>query len=665
MDYSFEAYTKKGKNLQTLKPAELKMKIKLKTMKKGLLKLIASKLFLAVGACLTFSSASAQTTVITVKDSITGNVHWTNDNIYFLQGYVYVVNGSVLTIDAGTLIKGDKDTKGSLIIEQGAKIMAQGSAKAPIVFTSNQPVGERTYGDWGGVILCGKAPVNWSTGKGQVEGGPRSLYGGTDPHDNSGILSYVRCEFAGVAFSPNNEINGITFCGVGDATQLDHLQVSYSGDDSYEWFGGTVNGKYFVAYRGWDDDFDTDNGYSGKNQFFVGLRDPFSADQSGSKAFESDSYQSGTNDGKSDTTHLTKCVFANSTVVGGLVSPTSTAYDPQFVAAAHIRRGSSISILNSLLIGYPAGILIDESSASFASTTANIRDSICQIKGVAVAGIPTNATPAHKELMYIIDGARSLTPTITEADTTTNNPFAPYTGPFSWFNNSKYKNHIVATEQTGLRLQNPFNLTSPNFVPTSTSAICYNNKALPSYMTNMSHFATADPFSNGKVYPFNPTLPINTDTTQWFKNYNAPAFVPATSYKLDNFFDKVNFIGAFPGTQTLADDWTRGWCNFDPINTDYSKPQSVNQIAQKSVGVRVYPNPASENATVVVDLSDNAMLTTHLYDVTGKLIFSTEAQQLSTGTHYVMVNTSQLTSGIYYIQTVAGTTVETTKLVVR
>jgi len=644
------------------------MKIKTKTMKKGLLKQLTGKALLLASACLVFSSAAeAQVTTITVKDSLTGNVHWTNDKQYLLQGYIYAVNGTVLTIDSGVVIRGDKNTKGTLIIERGAKIMAQGSVNHPIVFTSNQPAGSRSYGDWGGLIVCGKSLVNWTAGFGQVEGGPRSLYGGIDPHDNSGVLSYVRLEFGGVAFSPNNEVNGLTLCGVGDGTQVDHVQVSYSGDDSYEWFGGTVNAKYLVSHLAWDDDFDMDCGYQGNNQFVVSLRDPYSADQSGSKAFESDSYQSGTNNGKSDTNHLTKPVFANATIIGPLVSPTSTAFDPQFVAAAHIRRGSALSLINTIISGYPAGILIDESSATYAKTSENIKDSICQINGVAIAGIPTNGAVPRKEVMYVIDGARSLTPTALMADTTAGSPFAPYVGPFQWFGNAKHHNKIYANAQNGFKLQNPFNPSNPNFVPTSSSDFCYNSKALPAYMTNLSHFNKADPFSNGKVYPFNPTLPINTDTTNWFANYNAPNFAPATSTKLSAFFTKTNYVGAFSGTQTTSDDWTKVWCNFNPQNADYTKPYSneVVELVEKSMGVSVYPNPATTSATIVIALNKAALLTNNLYDVSGKLIFSTEAQFLAAGTHQVAINTAQLSAGVYYIQTIGADALETTKLVVR
>jgi hypothetical protein len=366
---------------------------------KAKMKKIYKALFLALGLTV---SAQAQTTVYTtvnVQDSISTNTRWTCDKQYLLKGYVYVTAGATLTIDPGVIVKGDKNTKGSLIIERGAKLIAAGTIDKPIVFTSNQPKGQRSYGDWGGIILCGKAPTNWTAGSAQVEGGPRSLYGGTDAADNSGTLTYVRIEFPGIAFSPNNEVNGLTFCGVGTGTTINHIQVSYSGDDSYEFFGGNVNTKYMVAFAGWDDDFDTDNGYSGFNQYGICMRDPLAADQSGSKAFESDSYLAGTKTGLAgDTSGLTKAVFSNFTVVGPLVSPSSTAYDPQYVAAAHIRRGSSLSIINSVIIGYPAGILIDESAPAFGSTVANIQSNNLQIKNNVIAGMPNSN--GQKEAFY-------------------------------------------------------------------------------------------------------------------------------------------------------------------------------------------------------------------------------------------------------------------------
>ena len=217
--------------------------------------------------------------VIQVSGDITENTIWYSAAKYMLSGFVYVKNNAELTIQPGTIIKGVSGTKAALIIERGSKILAQGTSSAPIVFTSDKPKGERASGDWGGLVLCGKATTNKhdnGAGVGVAEGGIGSNYGGTDDADNSGILQYVRIEFPGIPLTStqNSEINGLTLYSVGSGTTIDHIQVSYSGDDSYEWFGGTVNCKYLVAMRSLDDVFDTDNGYRGKLQFLFGLSDP-------------------------------------------------------------------------------------------------------------------------------------------------------------------------------------------------------------------------------------------------------------------------------------------------------------------------------------------------------------------------------------------------------
>ena len=167
---------------------------------------------------------------------------------YTLRGWVYIANGSELTIEPGTVIRGDKKTKAALIVERGGKLWARGTANAPIVFTSAAEKGNRKPGDWGGLIICGKAPHN--AGEAQIEGGPRTKHGGSNPADNSGALSYVRIEFAGYPFQTDKEINGLTLGSVGNGTQLDHIQVSYSNDDSFEWLGDKVNAKYIIAYKG-------------------------------------------------------------------------------------------------------------------------------------------------------------------------------------------------------------------------------------------------------------------------------------------------------------------------------------------------------------------------------------------------------------------------------
>ena len=166
-------------------------------------------------------------------------------------------------------------------------------------------------------------------------------------------MRYVRIEYPGIAFSLNNEINGLTFGGVGRGTTIEHIQVSYSGDDSYELFGGTVNCKYLIAYRGWDDDFDTDFGYTGKLQFLVSFRDPAIADQSSSNGFESDNDGSGTLNSP-----ITSPTWWNVSVIGPLET-TATPINPLYKRGMHLRRSSRNKISNALVMGWPTGIRLD------------------------------------------------------------------------------------------------------------------------------------------------------------------------------------------------------------------------------------------------------------------------------------------------------------------
>ena len=313
-----------------------------------------------------------------IEDTLEGNI--TADrtisaaNKNFLKGFVYVKSGATLTIEAGSVIKGISVASGeraaSLIIEPGAKIIAEGTVDKPIVFTSDKEPGKRVTGDWGGLIICGNARVN-RTIQPTIEGGPGTHYGNTTSDEfngeSSGKLKYVRIEFAGYPLEPDKEINGLTFGGVGSGTEVEFVQVSYSNDDSYEWFGGTVNAKHLIAYKGWDDDFDTDYGYTGKLQFLLSVRDKDIADTSDSNGFESD------NDGDGSTnTPFTKPVFSNVTLIGpfyGKVSDRTQAEveaktadaangakGGKYQAAMHLRRNSSLNIYNSVFTGWPYGL---------------------------------------------------------------------------------------------------------------------------------------------------------------------------------------------------------------------------------------------------------------------------------------------------------------------
>jgi hypothetical protein len=296
-------------------------------------------------------------TITTVSADITTNTTWSG--VVKLQNKVYVKNNATLTIAPGTIIRGDKLTQATLIITRGAKLIADGTASSPIVFTSNEAVGSRNEGDWGGVVMLGLAKNNQPGGVANIEGivpTTDTQFGGNFDSDNSGIVRYVRIEFAGIALEPNKEINGITFGSVGSGTIVDNVQVSFSGDDSFEWFGGTVNCKHLIAYRGLDDDFDTDFGYRGKVQFFLSIRDKDLFDAPGdSNCFESDNDAAG-----STAQPKTMPIFSNGTIVGPKGNGTiALPVGEKFEKAFRLRRNTSTSCFNSIVTGWEKGLSIE------------------------------------------------------------------------------------------------------------------------------------------------------------------------------------------------------------------------------------------------------------------------------------------------------------------
>ena len=312
-----------------------------------------------------------------VTGDITANTIWFRDTIYTMNGYVYVKNGATLTIQSGTIIKGGAN-KGTLIITRNGNINANGTRNQPIVFTSDKAIGSRAPGDWGGIVILGKAIINRPTDcstcpgatvaagetgiQNAIEGdldntGGDGLYGGTDDNHNSGIIRYVRIEFGGVVITPGNEINGLTMGGVGKSTQIDHVQVTQSNDDGFEWFGGNVNGKFLISNRNVDDDFDTDFGFTGKVQFGICMRDSNWYDiGSGptTNGFESDNDGTGT-----EAKPFTEPTFSNMTIIGPLANGTALSTATSFQNGARIRKNSSMSLFNSIIMGWPDGVFID------------------------------------------------------------------------------------------------------------------------------------------------------------------------------------------------------------------------------------------------------------------------------------------------------------------
>jgi hypothetical protein len=201
-------------------------------------------------AVLLAATTLANAANVNVTTSITASTTWTNNNTYTLFGDIIVKNGATLTIEKGTLVKGNKTTLSRLVVAAGAKLIAQGTAEEPIVFTSSQPVGSRSRADWAGIAICGLAPINSKDAngnsiQGRIECGTDADYdyGGTNLDDSSGVISYVRIEYAGYVCGSNTELNSLTMGGVGRKTKIDHVMISYGQDDGFEWFGGNVNCK--------------------------------------------------------------------------------------------------------------------------------------------------------------------------------------------------------------------------------------------------------------------------------------------------------------------------------------------------------------------------------------------------------------------------------------
>ena len=428
---------------------------------------------------------------------------------YLLKGWVYIANGAELTIEPGTIIKGDKQTKASLIVERGGKLIAQGSATAPIVFTSEESAGSRKPGDWGGIIICGKAKNNQN--EMQIEGGPRTKHGGNDDADNSGVLSYVRIEFAGYPFQTDQEINGLTLGSVGSGTKIDHVQVSYSNDDSYEWFGGTVNCRYLVAFHGWDDDFDTDNGFSGNVQYGLSVRNAKIADKSQSNGFESDNNASGsdvspyTNATFSNITFIgpklqTGVNFVNSTdfITGGQMNPNNGSALGKFQSAMQVRRSSRLNIINSVAAGWPIGLIIDGEKGD---TPAQAQAGTIRFHNNVFAGmdiIGSDANKVYEDVLY-----DAVNTTVIDANQKS------YSNTFFYLEALKNKSYDDAS---ALYLTDAYGVGSP-FMPSAVSPLL-----------NLASF-------EGEA----------------------------------SWFDKVAYVGAFNAT----DNWLTGWTCFDPQNEQY------------------------------------------------------------------------------------------------
>lgn len=425
--------------------------------------------------------------LVEVSGNITGTTEWTAGNIYRLNGFVRVVDGAVLNIAAGTVILGDFESKGTLVVQMGGRIHAEGQPNNPIVFTSEKQPGLRQPGDWGGVVLCGRARNNIAGGTAELEGGYGAFHGGNDDNDNSGVLRHVQINFAGIPINPNEEVNSLTMGSVGKGTTIEYVQCAYGLDDAFEWFGGAVDARYLVAYRGLDDDLDVDLGYNGNVQFALCIRQYNGADQSGSNGFEVDNDGQGT-----ENQPYTSATFSNVSIIG----PKKTRETPislQFQHAAQLRRNSRVKIHNTFFTGFPDGLYINGSGSANAAQAGDLRVRNTILAGVehwggngwGSAGTAFTDAPSNGAQHPNNPRGNALKTDVETFDIA------------AWYNNGSFGNQLLSTWQDAGIDGTIFDLGSPRVLPTSGSILLSGADftGLPAFFLPVEHrgaFGTTD-----------------------------------------------------------------------------------------------------------------------------------------------------------------------------
>ena len=427
---------------------------------------------------------------------------------YLIRGQTFVKDGITLVIPAGTVLYGEKATKGTLIVTRGGKLEANGTANAPVVMTSNQEVNARDKGDWGGLVIMGKAYSNQPNPA--VEGiSPVQNFGAADranDTDNSGIYKYLRIEYAGIELTPNNETNSMTLAGVGSGTLVDYVQVSFGGDDGYEWFGGTVNAKHLISFGSWDDDFDCDYGWSGNVQFALVVRNHTAADQSQSNAFENDN---GPNDNDTGANTYTTGTFSNVTVYGPM-ERTGRTISLNYFHSMDLRRRNATSIFNSVFTGFPIGLRMNQNSV-YAQYTAG-----------SPAGVLANNVLVSAAATPFAIGTGV---TFTTGDLTT------------YWTNGGNTTAAIPAEATQQAFYDGLGLRLENFFARYTGG--------------------------ASAYPSDPDFTLSAAGTLGAGATFANAKFDETGRS--TFFDEtVTFKGAFGTT-----DWTNSWSEFRPLTKVY------------------------------------------------------------------------------------------------
>lgn len=323
------------------------------------------------------------------KGTITdGEVVLDAATVYKLTGKLQVNTGATLTIPAGTVIQGVGGTSAYIAIAQGGKINVNGTAAKPVVMTSG--LATKAAGDWGGLVICGKAPINRVTGGASTAQSEVAdlTYGGTISNDNSGSIKYLRIEYAGAAFNTEKEFNGLSFFGVGSGTVVENVQAFHGADDGFEFFGGSVNTTNLIAIGNEDDQFDWTEGWNGTNTNWFGKL----GFGKGNRGIEADNFEFGFAN-----TPIANPTISNMTLIGAGSTADATIYTEN--QAIKLRRGTKGLISNVVLSGWKTGIDVEnDETIAFVGTALKITnvnyiaDVAAQTKGKKTDGSAADVT---------------------------------------------------------------------------------------------------------------------------------------------------------------------------------------------------------------------------------------------------------------------------------
>ncbi len=276
-------------------------------------------------------------------------------NTYLLMGNVYVTKGSTLFIEPGTVIRGDFETGGSLIITKGSKIIALGNETDPIVFTSNKPSSERKPGDWGGVVIMGEATTNNFTGRLNLNiESQYNNYGGGKDENDCGILKYVRIEFAGKKEKNGINTNGLSLAGVGSKSIISNVQVSFCNDDAFGIYGGIIYAENLVSFKNMNTDYNFTEGSQCIITNSLAIKNPYSSRAGESRCFEVKSYDVAS---KADLNKRFTNVIANNITMFN----ESAENNGLIKEAILIKENCSLNISNSVISGFNKSLLFDKS----------------------------------------------------------------------------------------------------------------------------------------------------------------------------------------------------------------------------------------------------------------------------------------------------------------